>query len=406
MKFLLLNKNPIVKKLVSLSTAKAGVEADYYENIEDVPSFDYDYIFIDDEMIDDGIVETIREKSEARLGCFASKEKESPEGFDLHIQKPFLPTELVDLLTKAPEENAAINDDLDLGDLDDGSLSEDLGDLDLGDLEQDDDMVSNDSLEEELDMDSLGEDLMLDEDMDEPKMDEILPEDEELSLDEPELDADETDDELSDVDILGDEESLDEEDLLSTEEPLEDTDSLGETVEQTDEQPELEEELALEDDTGDMMDDTLGGVLNTEDISEIKGLLEEDEDTAQESLDTEIEDDLLLDEEIGLEDEDIKLENSELASLTEEALSEALGEEMQGDELEEDIIELDDETLGDTQFADTSLSLKQDTAAETKSTSLKTDNLGAIVGSLDIGKLKELLDGAEIKITISFPKKS
>ncbi|MFW5990514.1 MAG: hypothetical protein ACOCP1_03825, partial [Campylobacterales bacterium] len=105
MKLLLINLNPIVKKLVSLSTQKAGVESEIVQGEDAIQSYDYDYIFVDDELASNELLDKIRQNSSAKVGIFCAKDKEIPEGYDISIKKPFLPTELVQMLSSDSSED-------------------------------------------------------------------------------------------------------------------------------------------------------------------------------------------------------------------------------------------------------------------------------------------------------------
>lgn len=473
MKLILINKNPIVKKLVTLSTQKAGVALESFESIDEAGSLDADYVFIDDELIGDDTASKLGQEG-AKLGCFASKDKESPEGFDICIQKPFLPTELVDILsTKSaapsdtdtpPEKTEDVmgfeeHDDIDLDstsesdDLEDSNTLDDEHDeLDLDGLEDDLDLNLDESPDSEEDVlvdsaaekeekpDDLSDDLGLSDDLnldEESTEDNLLAdeeatdsaaleeeslletdEDEEINLDldddiqddeesnetaavemtEEPLDEDSTDIDLEEnadeedsglsidmpeeepEDIQTDEIDIDEEDILSNE----DEDSLAMEIEEDD-------ELMLEDDIGEDMEnnedfteeeDKLGGVLDENEITEIKGLLDDDEEE-------------LINQPESIEDEedDMKLENNELASLTEEALSEALGEDEAENEIDENM------AIEDTQEDIQEVPIESSTA-----TTPDNETLQNALASMDVSKLRELLKGASVNITINFPK--
>ncbi|MGP1580059.1 MAG: hypothetical protein ACTTH5_03460 [Wolinella sp.] len=99
MKLLLVNKNPIVRKLFKLSSEKAGIEFFETETLEHLSDLSVDLVFVDDESLDgSGVFERLQEGlPQAKYGLLHAKNKERDARFALFVQKPFLPTDLVDL---------------------------------------------------------------------------------------------------------------------------------------------------------------------------------------------------------------------------------------------------------------------------------------------------------------------
>lgn len=171
-----------------------------------------------------------------------------------------------------------------------------------------------------------------------------------------------------------------------------------------------------------------GGVLDSEEVEAVKNLLQEGDLPPVDSED--------------LDMNEIKIESSELASLTEEALSEALGEELEVGEAE---IDFDAETLNieaDAEGLDLALEESADeesaenleeesplpaeeleieesplsseapapkpaSEAIAESAPVASAPLEAVksLQGLSIPALKELLDGMQLTISISFPNK-
>jgi len=502
MRLLLINANPIIKKLVSLSAQKSDIAVVEVQSYGEVSEGEYDLIFIDDQSYNkDEHKDLLSKVSHKKTAIFVAKEGDVPGGFDIIIQKPFLPTELVEIFGKEKSAPSASSFDksgataglseiedveLDalLGGEDDGDrdfdisseLDEDISggidsdigaDLDLGLDEDEIDLESNAdeiSLEDEADS-SIEDELKLDEDMDldsEIKIDDDEPgidsmnelKEDELSLDEEfsledsgtfdGVNGEETEDAASEEggDLDLDLNTSDEEDLsLDTKESEEDMGMLDEKIEddnlELDSITDLDQELlgdfgsldeednlaedSLEDmsnddlslsDMGDLGDDLLdahtsemdenlaldeemdelGGVLDRGEISEVKNLLEDsDDDIERISIDTEIEDE----DELG----DLKIENSELASLTEEALSEALGEE-----IEDDTHNIEDGFSLTNIESITKEDVEPKNLVEDKKGVNGTEALASL-GALDIPTIKKILDGMQITINISFPNK-
>ncbi|WP_201352445.1 hypothetical protein [Hydrogenimonas urashimensis] len=106
MRILLINQNPIVSKLAGLSAQKSGYEIVEEFSLDEMERGDYDVLFIDSAKLDAETPETLKRRTGVKRTCliYAEDEEKIP-GFDYYIKKPFLPTEMVDLMGE-------INDDL------------------------------------------------------------------------------------------------------------------------------------------------------------------------------------------------------------------------------------------------------------------------------------------------------
>ncbi len=99
MKLLLVNSNPIVQKLVRLSAEKVDILVVETDSLENVETDDVGLVFVDDKSFTKGMVEEIaRLFPEAKLGYIYSKNSSKEAGFSIYVQKPFLPTDFVELL--------------------------------------------------------------------------------------------------------------------------------------------------------------------------------------------------------------------------------------------------------------------------------------------------------------------
>ncbi|CAM2961574.1 hypothetical protein [Helicobacter burdigaliensis] len=97
MKVYLVNKNPIIAKLVALSASKAHLELIQSENIE--VEKEAGIILIDDESYDEELFLAYKQAhGDIKSAFFYSKSGERVEGFSEYIQKPFLPTDLFNTL--------------------------------------------------------------------------------------------------------------------------------------------------------------------------------------------------------------------------------------------------------------------------------------------------------------------
>ena len=232
MKILLLNDNPVVNKLVTLSAQKTSDELDVVDSIDSLQSGEYDLLVVDDTMYNDDMFSEIKSKimfSKSLYIC--SRDAAAVEAFSSTLKKPFLPTDLVELFLMFSKEVVS------------GNLNEDNPSTDIDELE-------------EFNTEEATEELVLGEDLDLSLDDELEELDDDLSLEDDEL-------LLEDDDI-----SLDN---LSFDDELEELDdlSLG------------DDELLLEDDELSFDDEDLEGgesVLDDEEAQKVKDLLDETSD--------------------------------------------------------------------------------------------------------------------------------
>lgn len=511
MKLLLINKNPIVRKLVKLSAEKAGIEAIEAEALGEVSEAAFDFVFIDDESLDDAPLGEVQERfPEAKCGFIHAKDREREAGFALFVQKPFLPTDMVDLLkaetqgsqphdfiqestpsVSADKGDGDLGEDfladledegqsgmevdnpladldgeiLDLGEESDGEAQEALemkdGDLDFDlDLEEleggekgvdsleameelapmeeempEEDMALQEESEAVASVEALGADVESEEldltldDLEMPEEEASTVEEKEAEVAGAESDTEEESEAIEKPEALGDLEwdgsLLDDVALVASEPASED---LG--VDLGSMEFSNEEESVLEEEESAPVEEALGegGVLDSEEVEAVKNLLQEGDLPPVDSED--------------LDMNEIKIESSELASLTEEALSEALGEELEVGEAE---IDFDAETLNieaDAEGLDLALEESADeesaenleeesplpaeeleieesplsseapapkpaSEAIAESAPVASAPLEAVksLQGLSIPALKELLDGMQLTISISFPNK-
>jgi len=99
MKLLLVNKNPVVARMMLMSVPKAGFEIEEVDNVHNLPSGEYDVVVIDDEMYDDNFLHDINQNIKYyQLGLIASSKNTHSDQFDFILSKPFLPTDLIEIL--------------------------------------------------------------------------------------------------------------------------------------------------------------------------------------------------------------------------------------------------------------------------------------------------------------------
>ena len=124
MKVALINKNPAVSRLITLSLNKIGTE---YSEFEDLNGFDdtqFDFIIIDSD------VDSSELATDKKVMYLASRGESKPEFATLMLEKPFLPTEFISVFEQnipkdepATEQNASEQGESDFGDFSDEAMS-------------------------------------------------------------------------------------------------------------------------------------------------------------------------------------------------------------------------------------------------------------------------------------------
>jgi len=105
MKILLLNDNPVVRKLVALSAQKTKDDLSVVWSVDEVEGDAYDLLIVDDAHYNDESMAALREKVKYKTSLLmATRGNAIPAGFDNIINKPFLPTDLVDLFAKIDKD--------------------------------------------------------------------------------------------------------------------------------------------------------------------------------------------------------------------------------------------------------------------------------------------------------------
>lgn len=99
MKILLFNDNPVVRKLVALSAQKTKDELSVVWSVDEIEGSEYDLLIMDDALYSDDTFESLNNRIDVKSKLLmATRGNAVPDGFDHVINKPFLPTDLVDLL--------------------------------------------------------------------------------------------------------------------------------------------------------------------------------------------------------------------------------------------------------------------------------------------------------------------
>ncbi|QOP45076.1 hypothetical protein [Sulfurimonas paralvinellae] len=243
MKILLLNDNPVVNKLVTLSAQKTSDELDIVTNVNDVVGTSYDLVVVDDSIGSDDVLEALRSKLAFSKSLYiCSRDAVEATGFDATLKKPFLPTDLVELFAMFDKEIEKDADAPQSQSVEEGLQESDTAatathEEEIEELEDIDGMGDLDHLDE---LDEF-EDIALDEEVD-------------LEMDDLELDVEGgedlvLDDDSEDETLIG-EESLEDENLGESVLDDEEAQKVKELLDETDEEPSDDFTLEL-DEEGD-----------------------------------------------------------------------------------------------------------------------------------------------------------
>lgn len=436
MQVLLINQNATIERLVKLSSGKLGYELVSAKDISDVGSAAYGFIIIDSDLYNDEEFAILKQNfSNAKYILIITKGAQRPEGFDVYVEKPFLPTELVDifnsLASSVADDSVFDNAESEIGTFDaDTSFAapseqnEESSDA-FGAL--DDDFGSISLEEQPADLEEM-EELHLEMPNEHPEF-----ESKELTLDDSDsikLDEQIGDiqDEMKDIDFEGELTSIDDigESLSDAiEEPSDVTMDMAEEP-LLEEKQHYEEELeidnlptAAEEDElagmGDFSFDNDGGLeLDEDEIGGIEEestqsdahILDEDEVNKLKNLLDETEEEKLENEEFDMEN--VKIHNDELGSLTEESLAEALGVNLNNMSSPESGDNLESDLEGGLDSITNSLPDIKDNTVASATTNIPANAIQlnpnqSITISLDA--LKELLNMADVTINITLSKK-
>ena len=316
MKVALINKNPAVSRLITLSLNKIGTE---YSEFEDLNGFDdaqFDFIIIDSD-VDSSELATTKD-----VMYLASRGESKPEFATLMLGKPFLPTEFISVFEQnipkdepAAQQSASEQDESDFGDFSDEAINfDEMSGFKLPDI--DTNLENFADLDKEL-SEGVSDDLEMDTDISMP----------EIESDEGLLDSLEELDELKELvseDLADDseiasesaEEEMDLGAAVGKESDLAELSSLVDEIENMPETSEIDEAL------GENLDDIISQ-------NDVAGLV--DEENAGSELD---------------EIDQSKFELSEIDSLDEELNSEETDEENKNlDDAELDVQNLEQEEL-------------------------------------------------------------
>lgn len=412
MKILLLNNNPVVNKLVTLSVQKTSDELSTAGSIEAIEPKDYDVLILDDALYSEDAMAEIKSIITYKESLYiCAKDAKTADGFSKTLKKPFLPTDLVETLislskmvdTVELEKVCETHDFCELEEPHEKSES----------FDEIDDFESFEGLDELEDLDEIDE--MADEKLE-------LDEFEESKDDEGFEELDNVEDNESAIDGILDKEELQEvQNLLEeTEMGLED-EELGEDfnfdendleledLEETSEQ-ENEEELGL-DDSDLVLDEDLEIVddVEPEEVLE-KPKAQEGSHDELEDLASQIESAVqsLSDEDLQTEvDEDLLLN---IDSLTSRDLKLAIGEDVDEEEMDEEEFDEVEVQHNEDEFEDELIEENEQVAVITDKKEQESGNDGVealkkLLKALSNEDVAASLKGMKININITLGDK-
>ncbi len=424
MNILLLNTNPVVKKLVTLSVTKIGATISSLDTLENLEQNRYDLLIVDDEFYFDELFHILEDKVVYKKSLYIhAKNTSFLDGFDYELKKPFLPTDLVELLTKI-SSNLSINetkeiaeDDISLDINEDLKPLSELPTLDEQQSDVDSDTVENDTIPSILDEEDVQEVQQLLEDTDSKKDKSVIEDLDILDDDSLKIEEIPTED-ILDLSDIEEESSQNKEKLPKTEEIVSKEDELSaEVISDIEEESPKAEELKAEEllEIEPQLEKIVPKAeeklsLETEDVvskmSDMQDVQQIDTDALIDDIQNKIEEEetKLSDEELNTEITDDLLDGAdryldELSDLDEDALKVAVGEESNMTQQEKDDIHEEGE-------GDESIKSHEEDEDKTKQPQEKSgvQALKALLKALDDEDIIASLDGMNINISISIGK--
>ncbi len=426
MNILLLNDNPVVTKLVTLSAQKTGSEILIVNNMEEILGGSYDLLIVDEALYTPALMDELKSKISYKCSLYMlSRGSQSIDEFDHEVKKPFLPTDLVELLSSISttvlkmkdepvnlehvelEENFDLNKNLDHevltdSDIDDGFNLDDF-DLNLDDIDLDNLNIADDEIGSILDQDEVQEVKNLLDEEESDKENNELNLDDEFDLDNFEFENDEplaAPDKINfeDISDVEEKDSL-HEDKLEDDFSFDDLDMLTDLEsikpEEVSTQEKIEDELDLDELTEPQAATVDDQVILTDDDFNLDTL----EDEIESALGTLSQDD--LDQEIDLSFDDL----DEFATLDEKSLKIALGEEVE-DTIEDEItLDVNSELLDEAEHSlseEIVLPVKEESSELSVSAADGVEALKTLLKALSNEDVVASLKGMNVNINISF----
>jgi len=436
MNILLLNDNPVVTKLVTLSAQKTGSEILIVNNVEEILGGSYDLLIVDEALYTPALMDELKSKISYKRSLYMlSRGSQSIDEFDHEVKKPFLPTDLVELLSSIStavlkmkdepvnlehvelEEDFDLNKDLDHevltdSDIDDGFNLDDF-DLNLDDIDLDNLNIADDEIGSILDQDEVQEVKNLLDEEESDKENNELNLDDEFDLDNFEFENDEplaAPDKINfeDISDVEEKDSL-HEDVLEDDFSFDDLDMLTDLESVKPEEVPIQEKI--EEDSEELHFEDVDELPTPQATPSEDNVVLEDSDFDLDTLEDEIESALGalsqddLDQEIDLSFDDL----DEFATLDEKSLKIALGEEVE-DTIEDEItLDANSELLDE---AEHNLSeeivppVKEESSELSVSTADGVEALKTLLKALSNEDVVASLKGMNVSINISFGNNS
>ena len=124
MKVALINKNPAVSRLITLSLNKIGTEYSEFEDLNGFGDAQFDFIIIDSDVDSSELV------TDKKVMYLASRGESKPEFATLMLEKPFLPTEFISVFEQnipkdepVAQQSTSEQDESDFGDFSDEAIN-------------------------------------------------------------------------------------------------------------------------------------------------------------------------------------------------------------------------------------------------------------------------------------------
>ncbi|HIQ27793.1 MAG TPA: hypothetical protein EYH42_04780 [Sulfurovum sp.] len=109
MHILLINNNPVVSRLFTLCTRDVHMILEEVEDIETLARKHYDVVFVD-EALYEGKVQNLNVLLDMQIKILLSSVDLEINDFDMTIKKPFLPSQIIDVLENIVEEDSKIEE--------------------------------------------------------------------------------------------------------------------------------------------------------------------------------------------------------------------------------------------------------------------------------------------------------
>ena len=111
MKILLINDNPVVSRLLVLCTRGETVVLDEVINVNAVKDDGYDIVFVDEASYESNVAELFSVLDNCKK-VFISYDNQPMDGFDVTIKKPFLPSQILELIENSEPEDEVQKDEM------------------------------------------------------------------------------------------------------------------------------------------------------------------------------------------------------------------------------------------------------------------------------------------------------